>query len=58
MSMQALVLSQYKGPLVPTTMPIPEPARGELGFSARITPCMITTEVHDHQKPERVTYFD
>ncbi|SKC87281.1 NADPH:quinone reductase [Burkholderia sp. YR290] len=30
MSMQALVLSQYKGPLVPTTMPIPEPARGEV----------------------------
>ncbi|WP_180731551.1 zinc-dependent alcohol dehydrogenase family protein [Paraburkholderia sp. PGU19] len=30
MSMQALVLSQYKGPLVATTMPIPEPARGEV----------------------------
>ncbi|BCG00813.1 quinone oxidoreductase [Paraburkholderia sp. PGU19] len=28
--MQALVLSQYKGPLVATTMPIPEPARGEV----------------------------
>ena len=30
MSMQALVLSQYKGPLEPTTLPIPEPARGEV----------------------------
>jgi NADPH2:quinone reductase len=30
MSMQALVLSQYKGPLEATTLPIPEPARGEV----------------------------
>ena len=30
MSMQALVLSQYKGPLEPTTLPIPEPTRGEV----------------------------
>ncbi|ACC73287.1 zinc-dependent alcohol dehydrogenase family protein [Paraburkholderia phymatum] len=30
MSMQALVLSQYTGPLEPTTLPIPEPARGEV----------------------------
>ncbi|MEI5999884.1 zinc-dependent alcohol dehydrogenase family protein [Paraburkholderia bengalensis] len=30
MSMQALVLSHYNGPLEPTTLPIPEPARGEV----------------------------
>jgi NADPH:quinone reductase len=30
MSMQALVLNQYKGPLELTTMSIPEPARGEV----------------------------
>jgi len=30
MSMHALVLSEYKGPLERTTMPIPEPARGEV----------------------------